>query len=1391
MRDSKGWSLRLLMVWAWWVLTCPMSALGADAHVTVQPISSASVSYDSHVGGVENIQVRAEVARAFYASHADAYDFLIVLPTFQASLGTDAAGLHIPVRNEVEGIGVGHYDRGTQFGSAARLKGYIDMGSLMSGHPSISVEEAAGVVAHEVAHQWSGRAKYRDPTTWEIKSDLIGRDGGHWSFFLDSDASVLYGSDWEARASGQYESVRSAYTPGAGRYSSLDLYLMGLLGPEEVQAPFVLLRPGVSVSYAPTSLPPEDKTLIAATPNFVSLDDIIQAMGPRKPAAAVSQKGFRAAFIILTAPGQTATEEQIQFVSDLRRVFSTRFFLLTQGRGVFETELLEVPAGGGVAGDAVSKGLDYLLARQEAGGAWEDRPETRLRDTQAALEALARMGLGSRVKAATEAGGSFLAKDSSGLGVDDAARRLLGLIAARQPSSAVTAAAALLRSQGDLTQGLGVGLLRGYEPTLIDSVLALRALRAAGALDSELVPLRDFLLARQAPDGGWAFLAGGPGRVESTAQMMLLLADSGSSSTFDGAIQKAVGFLATLRRPDGSYGDERPSAAGTAHALLALRRWGRLSSEEATQTLTALRTMQRADGSWEGSVLATARALATLREVQVPNLAAGLLFLSATQVEEGASVVATLTVRNTGLVAAENVPVRAYTLDGTPLGPPSFVPLLAPGSSVPLSVPVDTLGHAGLEQIALYIDPEGALDETREDDNGAVANLTVQPPPETPDLLVVAGSLSSEPLAVERVPSLLKVKATLRNLGMSPVQSVPVALLINGVSAGTTVATVGARSQTVVSLEGNVAAAPPSGVPIQVVVNPGHGVAEARYDNNAADAWVPVKPALDVRVAALSVTPGTVEQGEDVTLSFQLVNLGTADATSTSLEMTVETATGEKVATLPSQLLTVPAGNSAAPVARTLKWRANTSGALVARVRALPGHATLEDANPLDNTAQASFNVTASSYANLLVPPGALTLSPSQPLQGTRVTASVQVRNTGAVASGAFQLAFYLGAPQAGGTPFAVVPVQSLQPGETATSSASFSVEQAAATAVTVVLDSEKGVREFDESDNTATLSVEPVPFADLSVASGDIQPATLFPTSNTDVPVEVFVHNTGGQTAEDVKVALYLGAADGSVGTPIGTEQTVTLLAPGEDAKVTFSWPTGGLKGDQRLVAVVNADKRTKENDSEDNRAERILRVQDAALALSNPYFSPNGDGVKDATEVSYRLEAAVPVEVVVTTQAGALVRTLNASPVALGGTATWDGRDENGAVVKDGTYLVVVRSGTAQAKTEVGRLLAVVDNNRLPLTEDISPQLLMDEPLELAPDTSLRQRGREFAPDESGMYFIGERGSSDFCSFYFQPFEGGPPRQLASHEWPCDAEVSPHMRPKTPQNTGCCMTS
>src|SRR5262249_8927655 len=264
--------------------------------------------------GIANYAPRAALAKRFYETHGDNYDFLVVFTNFEFETGPAVAFYNL-VRNDAQGTGRPPADNGLLFGSPGRLKGYIDMAaldrytrpplSLVPGDPGFL--KTLQILAHEIAHQWLAQPRFKDPSG-AISSDLLGQQGAHWSYLLDSDASVMYGSDWVLRPDGRYGAARIRE-----QYSALDLYLMRLLAPAKVGPITLLTNPLVD----PTALPHEND-VVAATPQKIAVDDIVAAEGPRLPSHLSSQKEFRVGFVFLTAPGTEASPEDLAAVERIR-----------------------------------------------------------------------------------------------------------------------------------------------------------------------------------------------------------------------------------------------------------------------------------------------------------------------------------------------------------------------------------------------------------------------------------------------------------------------------------------------------------------------------------------------------------------------------------------------------------------------------------------------------------------------------------------------------------------------------------------------------------------------------------------------------------------------------------------------------------------------------------------------------------------------------------------------------------------------------------------------------------------------------------------------------------------------------------------------------------------
>jgi len=259
------------------------------------------------------------VSQKFYASHPDSYD-QILLWTDQPLI-RDAFAFEINVANEVRGIGQDIFDLSNAFGSAGRLRSLVVMDALLK-YPDDPTQKFLGenntlsVLGQEVGHRWLAYVDFRDRTG--ARSDvLLGRDLAHWSFFFDSDASVMEGNDIQDQGGGQFLTVDAVK-----RYSRLDQYMMGLVPPSQVPTFFYVENPNTSHQRADA---PQINVSFTGTRRDVLIDDVIAINGPRDPAAAAAPHSFRQAFIYIVSNGRSLDQGQVAKLDRIRTQWEAFF----------------------------------------------------------------------------------------------------------------------------------------------------------------------------------------------------------------------------------------------------------------------------------------------------------------------------------------------------------------------------------------------------------------------------------------------------------------------------------------------------------------------------------------------------------------------------------------------------------------------------------------------------------------------------------------------------------------------------------------------------------------------------------------------------------------------------------------------------------------------------------------------------------------------------------------------------------------------------------------------------------------------------------------------------------------------------------------------------------
>ena len=191
---------------------------------------------------------------------------------------------------------------------------------------------------------------------------------------------------------------------------------------------------------------------------------------------------------------------------------------------------------------------------------------------------------------------------ASGSGIPDVARRLIAQSLSGELEAEGTAE--LRRHQNP--DG-GFAAEPGHQSSVLDTLDALDALAVARLSDFEVLqPAFAFLAARQRADGGFAASAESPSSVYLTARALAGLQRYRIEYGLSGLLQGAVDFLA-VEENNGDWGRKWQSA----QALLALLPSTADTGRHAV-AVDALRAAQGHDGSWGGSVYATALALRAL-----------------------------------------------------------------------------------------------------------------------------------------------------------------------------------------------------------------------------------------------------------------------------------------------------------------------------------------------------------------------------------------------------------------------------------------------------------------------------------------------------------------------------------------------------------------------------------------------------------------------------------------------------------------------------------------------------------------------------------------------------------------------------------------------------------
>jgi hypothetical protein len=320
-------------------LTSGIVALSPGSAGTFTPIDLARAEPSTGAGAIGE-QFRSSpsldlvaASRRFYETHSDAFDQLVFWT--DSPVMDDAFAFEATVQNAITGIGVDRLDASRLLGSAGALQSVVNMDRVAKYGDSpvarmFGENSPLGILAHETGHRWLARLVFRDADR-AVSDQLLGRQLAHWSFFMDSDGSVMEGNEIEDLRGGVFR------TGSAGeKYSRLDLYAMGLAAPSEVPPWFFIDAP---LSTRTRENAPIAGITINGTRRDVLIQDVIDAMGPRVPAAADAPRVWRQAFIFVRRAGAFHDPLDLTRLGRIREQWPAFFSRATENRMTVRTTL--------------------------------------------------------------------------------------------------------------------------------------------------------------------------------------------------------------------------------------------------------------------------------------------------------------------------------------------------------------------------------------------------------------------------------------------------------------------------------------------------------------------------------------------------------------------------------------------------------------------------------------------------------------------------------------------------------------------------------------------------------------------------------------------------------------------------------------------------------------------------------------------------------------------------------------------------------------------------------------------------------------------------------------------------------------------------------------------
>ena len=400
---------------------------------------------------------------------------------------------------------------------------------------------------------------------------------------------------------------------------------------------------------------------------------------------------------------------------------------------------------------------------------------------------------------------------------------------------------------------------------------------------------------------------------------------------------------------------------------------------------------------------------------------------------------------------------------------------------------------------------------------------------------------------------------------------------------------------------------------IQVVVDPYNLIAETNEgDNQAQRAYTvtaPSAPNLAIDMSNIAFNPASPQPGDQVTIHAVVRNDGALAAegvVAQFLDTTDSAAVIPIGAAQPLDFL-APGGIATAQVTYDTT---GLSGDRKIKVVIDPQNA-LAEGDESDNAAQVTLSLARPPLPNLSLSATSVGFDPLTPSTGQTVTVAATVVNDGDRPATNVVVQFMdttvsalpIGEPQI---------IAAIPPGGSGVAQVLYpTLGLAGDRKIEITVDPYNFIQEERETDNQArtTLTIQPPPIANLTVAASGIGFHPKQPVQGDEVTVTAVIRNTGDARAAGITVQFF-DVSDGVL-LPIGGRQSLAEIGPGASATAQVSYATAGMAGTRRIQVVVDPNNFVVESNEGDNEAALSLTVApppmpNLSMAAGNIVFDP-----------------------------------------------------------------------------------------------------------------------------------------------------------------------------------------